>query len=606
MSIPKPLQTALGRMLLKIPPVVKKIADEHSVMDEHWKSVLEALPADAFDPTLPIEENGEPWLFEFMAKKEGPDRVYTFLVNRYGQSILQSRNLIGNTVLEHLYAESLRREKTPSASYRRSSDEIPMRLMAQIIQLSSLDDLRLPQDGQSSAGSTWLGRMTALKGAQLPERYGKVWPDQVLLEFGANANHAINGVPIAESIQDKNRLKLFLDHGLNVKTLAGNPLDPQQTLEDLFHLRADLDEVMVAKMGTPLPMADVPDASFSPGFSANIVTGQQAQVTQSLLRQPHWPQLENSVGVPAIWLALRQASSALTLLRQPKNQAATIEALNHRDSQGRSGWFHWLTQLGGTGDTFSNDENRYWAEKNMAATDLQTPQGEGLYAQAYALKKDMDKVMGGNKISHSDPWALKFYSFTPETKELCRGLCGQSQEAWWGNENSQRRLAKTVLLDLAKKLHADPTAGTLDFFTLEKTQGDVSQLHPELVGSLAVVDYVRRISQIVAYSALTEPLQAMSSEVFSRFNGRPVLADSTAAHVIQKAIHARIEQKLTELPMEPIRSEKEKDQAFGIRKSRLKATRQALTQTQPMWRHFMSLCIPDAKLDENRRVRHRP
>lgn len=602
MSPPTSLQTAIGTILLKAVPQVHDL-NNLAATAEHWATVLNALPQGAFDPTLPIKEGGDPWLFHFMAKTLYNDAPgYDFLVQQYGAGILRSRDKAGHTVLEALYAEGQRREQTPKGS---SSNKIPMEAMGQIIRLSPTSDLRLPEDGEAP-GETWLNRMMNLKGPNVPERYNKYFADQALLEHGLTPNQMVNGVPLAAKIQDKDTLELFLAHGLDVAQSAANPVDPGQTLGELLSARRpDMRGILGKHEPESVSLNEAP-TSRAPDFSAGTYGNTQAETLGSLTKNSTWNQTENDFGVPAIWLAMRLTPSVLTVLRKPRQHDAMVEALSHRDSHGRSGWFHCLTQMGGTREVFRNDENVQWLEKILPSENLMTDQGDGMYAQCVDLMEEMKIARGdSSERRHNDPWKISFHSLTPDSIDLFKGLQNRTQEEWWGTEDSQKRLARKLLMQFAKSLHDSPRDWNTEFFSLNNMQGDLNQLHPELVGSLLVINYANRIKNVNEYQKHTEPLQALDKTPFVNYSGRPILANEAAVTIIKKTVMTCLQVKLMNMP-EKAGYEVKETQRNEIN-FRLRNTRDALTKTEPFWRNFISVSAHSPQLNEPvRRARHRP
>lgn len=605
------MQQALGSLLLEAVPKPTKLtlANQQKRLDTQvsWSLVLDGFPVEAFSPSLPIENEGDPWLFLLMEETHHQAHAaYAFMAQRYGaEAISEPRNRQGQTLLEAVYAECLDRLKKPAESY---GSKAPISLLSQTMSLVPLAALALPEDGDSPAGSTWLARVLSLKGANLPDDYSvKIRPEEILLQRGANPNHLHQGAPVGALIQKEKSLEILLKHGLDLTATSNNPISPEENLGELLTARSDaLAKIVRDHLGEGEAKAVHPMAE---AYRLLAAASNKAIALGRLTQIPNWETAESPAGVPAIWVALNAVPAVLTDLRKPKLEAKTKTALTRRDTSGRSPWVHFLTQMGGEDKPFGNFSNSGWALSIIGqhfdtskSEDMLTPEGEGLYAQALSL---VERTRDNNDFSdfgrgHDDPQRISMYRLNTALGALYPNLKSASHEAWWGTPEAQQKLGQKLIRDLANRLRSAPTDGDFPSLSIDKLKGDLTQLHPELVGALRLIEHVYRVKNAYA-PHLSQPISDEEGRLAAT-GIKPEVHNEDALNIIRKVGMDRIVAKGLSVPAKPDDSQKK---GTGPTKATLEAARNSWAITQALWRDLTTQChvLGPAQPELQRRTR---
>lgn len=590
------MQQALGSLLLEAVPKPTKLnrADQQKRLDTKtaWSVVLDGFPADAFSPTLPIENEGNPWLFLLMEEtSHQAHSAYDLMAQRYGPEVIsEPRNRQGQTLLEAVYAECLDRLKKPTESH---GSKAPVSLLSQTMSLVPLAALALSEDGDSPAGSTWLARVLSLKGANLPDDYSvKIRPEEILLQRGANPNHLHQGAPVGALIQKEKSLEILLKHGLDLTANSNNPISPEENLGELLTARSDdLAKIVRDRLGEVEAKAVHPMAE---AYRLLAASSNKAIALGRLTQIPNWETAESPAGVPAIWVALNAVPAVLTDLRKPKLEAKTKIALTRRDTSGRSPWVHFFTQMGGEDKPFGNFSNSGWALSLISqgfdttkSEDILTPEGEGLYAQAFGLvERTRDKNdFSSFGHSHSDPQRIPMYRLDTTLDTLYPNLKSASHEAWWGTPEAQQKLGQKLIRDFANRLRAAPIDGEFPSLSVEKLKGDLNQLHPELVGALRLIEYAHRVRNSYGPN-LSQPISDENGRLAAT-GIKPEVHNEEALNIIRKVGMERIVAKGLTVPAQPSSANKK---GTGPTKASLDAARNHWAITQTMWRELTTQC----------------
>jgi hypothetical protein len=611
------LQVALGSLLLDTPPKNDRPTDKGRVTAQQaWVTVLDQFPATAFDPAHPIVEGGEPWIFLLMKKAAYyPTSALPFLVERYGDAFLACRNRAGQTPVEAVFAECVRVNEAPGALHTHMSTPF----LHQVMSLTPLDTLRTPEDGGDAPGSGWLERLAKLKDNNLDE-YGEQ-PEQALLARGANPNHRMaNGQPVAGLLLHARHLQTYLEHGLDPQQPSRNPLFPNETLGD--HLRgrsSKMGDLLGAHSPTETETETVTDApELSLVEKAILRVGGQSNKTDTLavLRQvPHWETLDHPDGTPLVWRMLASCPSVVSDLRKPKWSETFKAAIQRTDAQGRSPWFHFLQGMEGRLAEFKNEDNAAWVMAQMPPLDERVlVNGQGLYEQL------MRAAWSQEEPGATSNYHLSLSKFTPHPSRtrsdgrsytpadpLHHALMNAPQLLWWGTPEAQQQWARDTLVRLGQAVSKNPNRGTVDWFHLREILGDPQALHPELVGVMGVVNFVRRVTN---YHLPSKPILPFDDTVLTSY-GRPLaVTQHEIMDILRPLVRQRIEHQQVSLP-EPCAPHKDShaaQQRYREQKREVAHARTMWGQSVISWNAFSAECLAvgqDVTASTDRTLRRR-
>lgn len=593
------LQSALGLLLLEHPPRAtneKTYGEQRpkSATVDAWTQVLASLPADAFDPSAPLD-GGDPWMFHLLRafNHEGSaTEAVDFLVNRYGPMIFEVRNQAGQSLIEKVFEVLVSKAQAAAEKNDHYKVERVATLWAYLLERAPWEFLALPEDAGQPPGTAWLERYLKQVQPAMPDRSSANHdrPDVALLGRGVKADAQINGRPLAAWIQDAEGLNLFLAHGLDPGMDAGNPLMPGQRVADLLSQRhAHMKEILNKVCPPSSVSAKAP--SETDAMKALLGCSTKPEVRSALYRLGDWEDLETVKGVPAIWVAIQGSTAILTDLQRPRFIEQTLRALKRVDQKGRSPYYHLLEHAAGLdrGD-FLDSPNGWFVQSSMPSPDgIVTADGKGLYLQA------MDEA-----LDHAAPDSYSTWSAIEKTRTSKRAFDALSHEQWWGTSDAQQQMARRLVNRLANQILANPQ-GSVDAPPLPTDlRGDVQRLHPELKAAWTLYHVVNKVQRLYS-GCLNDPL-TLVPEPWSAQDPMPVHSRE-ALDVIRRALDAAMQHKQRLLEVSPSYGIKEKLRNELLAKQ--KASKPHWKATEARWRALQAQFLAVDKPQERSRPRMR-
>lgn len=599
------MQAALGALLLKVPP-------QNGVKEPFrsaWATVLDALPANAFEPTQPMKEGGEPWMFLFLDNLRGHSvESLHYLVERYGNRIMTCRNRAGQSLIEAAFEECVTVNEKPHTTYTK----MPTDVLAHVMLLSPPEMLRTPEDRGDPPGSGWLERMARLKDNHVDTTTDlNEQPEHVLLRRGANPNHRLaDGQPVATLLLHAHQVKAYAEHGLDLSQATHNPLFPSMTVLELLrgrsHTLADaIAEVAPDTLPPPAPVVSAEVLMASPETrEALLIWGlchprsgkdkpTKDDTLSALKGVEGWETRESPEGVPLVWKAMAATPSVVTELKKPRMAPLLATAVGRTDSQGRSPWLHYLMEMSGRSDKFNHGENAELVLRLMPPLDERVlVQGQGLYEQAIRSTWQgqepggEEKALYGITPSYGRPSGRFGEGYVPDNL-LDSPLMKAPHEVWWGTLDAQQQFARDLLVRLAQAMARDPQSGCLTLPSLDALLGDPQALHPELVGVIGVVNFVKKVS---GYPQLSKPILPYRDTPFETYAQPLAVTQADIMQHLRPMVDQRIQSRLVKVT-DPGYGQNMTDRQRKEQQDRANLARHSWNQTTIVWRDFSMQCM---------------
>ena len=161
-----------------------------------------------------------------------------------------------------------------------------------------------------------------------------------------------------------------------------------------------------------------------------------------------------------------------------------------------------------------------------------------------------------------------------------------SHEHWWGTDEAQQQLGRTLIEHMAKKLMANPDTFRWDLPQIKDYRGDLSRLNPELKVALALGQLWKSIHQ--GYNGcLAAPIDVVPEPL--KTNDHLAVHNRDAFEIIQQAIEQAMAQKQRLLEVPP--DYRLKPQQKAALQDKQKASVPRWQTTWARWRDFQARCV---------------